>query len=425
MTVEIPVPFQAHRIEPPSQTVVTSKREIVDMFTQAYLMRRLEIASDVLYKGKFIRGFCHLYDGQEAVCVGMEAALNKDDAIVTSYRDHCTHIGRGGTPLEVMAELMGRVDGASKGMGGSMHMYKRDAHFFGGNGIVGASHHPSNPRPEPPMPPLPQQGFAHRFAFFETRQPAADFDASFLAKAPRVHSLPPLIFIPSRPTFAGAQTPIGAGLAFAMKYEKKPNVAIAMYGDGAANQGQLFEALNIAALWDLPLVYVCENNHYGMGTAVEKSAKSPEYYKRGDYVPGLKVDGMDALAVKQAIAFAKEHCVSGKGPIVLEMDTYRYHGHSMSDPGSTYRTRDEITGIRQERDPVERLRKLILEKELLDPAEIKAIEKAQRKIVDDAVAAGKASPEPPAENLMKNMNTNLENVVVRGVDSHTRTHLAA
>lgn len=357
MTVSIPIAFEAHRIDPPDQFVETSGTEIVAMFTQAYLMRRLEIASDVLYKGKFIRGFCHLYDGQEAVCVGMEAALTKEDAIVTSYRDHCTHLGRGGTPLEVMAELMGRMDGASKGMGGSMHMYKRDAHFFGGNGIV------------------------------------------------------------------GAQTPIGAGLAFAMQYEKKPNVAVAMYGDGAANQGQLFEALNIAALWDLPLIYVCENNHYGMGTAMDKSAKSPEYFKRGDYVPGLKVDGMDALAVKKAVAFAKAHCVAGKGPIVLEMDTYRYHGHSMSDPGSTYRTRDEITGIRQERDPVERLRKLIVEHALLDQGEIKQIEKLQRKIVDDAVAAGKASPEPPLENLMLNMNQVTDNVVIRGVDSSSLTAL--
>lgn len=197
-----------------------------------------------------------------------------------------------------------------------------------------------------------------------------------------------------------------------------------MYGDGAANQGQLFEALNIAALWDLPLIYVCENNHYGMGTTTARSAKSPEYYKRGDYVPGLRVDGMDALAVKQAIKFAKAHCVSGAGPIVLEMDTYRYHGHSMSDPGSTYRTRDEITGIRQERDPVERLRKLIQHHELLAPEEIKAIEKSQRKIVDDAVAAGKSSPEPDSNALFRNMNQVADGIVIRGVDSGVRTNLA-
>ena len=162
MTIDVPVPFKAHNIEAPSQSVETSKSEIVNMFTQAYLMRRLEIASDVLYKGKFIRGFCHLYDGQEAVCVGMEAALTKQDAIVTSYRDHCTHLGRGGTPLEVMAELMGRVDGASKGMGGSMHMYKRDAHFFGGNGIVGTCRTP----PKGPSPPStnPQKIFSPKVA---------------------------------------------------------------------------------------------------------------------------------------------------------------------------------------------------------------------------------------------------------------------
>merc|ERR1712216_516782 len=233
--VDISVPFEGHKLDTlPDQKVETTKSEVMGFFKELFRMRRMEISADILYKGKFIRGFCHLYDGQEAICVGMEASINYEN------------------------------------------------NFYGGNGIV------------------------------------------------------------------GAQVPLGVGIAFQQKYNKKPNCTFAMYGDGAANQGQGFEALNMAALWDLPIVYVCENNHYGMGTSEGRAAKQPAYYTRGDYVPGLRVDGMDVLAVKQGVAFAKEYALAN-GPIVLEMDTYRYHGHSMSDPGSTYRSRDEITGIRQER----------------------------------------------------------------------------
>uniref|UniRef100_A0A6N2N9Q1 pyruvate dehydrogenase (acetyl-transferring) n=1 Tax=Salix viminalis TaxID=40686 RepID=A0A6N2N9Q1_SALVM len=382
ITVETSVPFTTHRCDPPSRTVETSPQELLSFFRDMATMRRMEIAADSLYKAKLIRGFCHLYDGQEAVAVGMEAAITKKDSIITAYRDHCTFLGRGGTLLEIFSELMGRQGGCSSGKGGSMHFYKKKSGFYGGHGIV------------------------------------------------------------------GAQVPLGCGLAFAHKYNKDDAVAFALYGDGAANQGQLFEALNISALWDLPVILVCENNHYGMGTAEWRAAKSPSYYKRGDYVPGLKVDGMDAFAVKQACKFAKEHALKS-GPIlnlmevceimgklpamklkfrsyclrrclesfditngsrdlheprwILEMDTYRYHGHSMSDPGSTYRTRDEISGVRQERDPIERIRKLIMTHDLATEKELKDIEKEVRKQVDDAIAQAKESPMPEPSELFTNV----------------------
>ncbi|KAG5067983.1 hypothetical protein JHK85_000360 [Glycine max] len=319
LTIETSIHSTAHNCEPPSRAVATSSSELLTFFLDMALMRRMEIAADSLYKAKLIRGFCHLYDGQEAVAVGMEAAITKMDSIITAYRDHCTFLGRGGTLLEVFAELMGRRDGCSKGKGGSMHFYKKESGFYGVHGIVG-------------------------------------------------------------------------------KYSKDESVTFAMYGDGAANQGQLFEALSIAALWDLPAILVCENNHYGMGTAEWRAAKSPAYYKRGDYVPGLKVDGMDVLAVKQACKFAKEHALKN-GLLILEMDTYRYHGHSMSDHGSTYCTRDEISGVRQERDPIERVRKLLLSHDIAAKKELKDIEKEVRKEVDEAIAKAKENPMPDPSDL--------------------------
>jgi len=292
----------------------------------------MEIAADTLYKGKFVKGFCHLYDGQEACLTGIEAGATYNDSIVTSYRDHCQQLTRGDTMLNILKELLGKYNPIAKGKGGSMHMYKPDTNFFGGNGIV------------------------------------------------------------------GAQCPIGSGLAFAHKYKADGGVAFAMYGDGAANQGQLYEALNMAALWKLPLVYVCENNQYGMGTSKGRSSANADYYTRGHYVPGIKVDGMNVLNVREATRYAKAYALE-HGPIVLEMDTYRYHGHSMSDPGITYRNRDEVAGVRKTRDPVERAKRYLLDLEFADAAELKEIEAGVRVEVEEAVEGAKAAA-PPERDLL-------------------------
>eukprot|EP00656_Telonema_subtile_P007905 TRINITY_DN1370_c0_g1_i2.p1 TRINITY_DN1370_c0_g1~~TRINITY_DN1370_c0_g1_i2.p1 ORF type:complete len:340 (-),score=111.61 TRINITY_DN1370_c0_g1_i2:293-1312(-) len=309
---------------------------MMKFYRDMFAIRRMEIASDTMYKQRQIRGFCHLYDGQEAVAVGMEAATTLEDHYVTAYRDHAHQYVRGDSIKRIMAELTGRFAGCSKGKGGSMHMYKKDANFYGGNGIV------------------------------------------------------------------GAQIPIGAGLALAIKYKKTPDAcAFGLYGDGASNQGQFFEALNMAALWKLPFIALCENNNFAMGTSTARHAAMDEFYKRGNAcaVPGLRVDGMDVLAVRAATAWAKEYVTSGKGPLVMEMMTYRYHGHSMSDPGITYRSRDDVNEVRKTRDPIELHKQRLLEYGVAGKDEIKALEKEVRAEVQEAMDFALGSEEPPMSEL--------------------------
>lgn len=333
LKVKLSRPFVGHKIEVPGNVSITTKEEVLELYRQMTYYRRFEIVADTMYKQRLIRGFCHLYDGQEAVLVGMEAVLKRSDSVITSYRDHCHQIARGDTGDSVMAELFGKSTGCSKGKGGSMHLYFPKNNFFGGNGIV------------------------------------------------------------------GAQVPLGAGLAFAHKYRKDGGVAVAAYGDGAANQGQLFEAANMAALWKLPMIFLCENNEYGMGTSTKRASASTQFYTRGDYIPGIWVDGMDVFAVKEAFKFATEYCRSGKGPIFMEASTYRYHGHSMSDPGISYRSRDEVSNMRSERDCIERVRNLIKENNFASEVELKKMEKEIRVSCDAAVEFAKNSQELPPERL--------------------------
>ena len=327
------------------KSIVSSKNNydldlLQNMYKKMLLIRRFEEKAGQLYGMGKIGGFCHLYIGQEAVVVGIQSVQIEGDSVVTSYRDHGHMLACDMDPKGVMAELTGREDGYSKGKGGSMHMFSREKGFFGGHGIV------------------------------------------------------------------AAQVPIGAGLAFAHKYNGNKNVAITYFGDGAANQGQVYESYNIAALWKLPVIFVIENNKYGMGTSVNRSSAGDNLSDRGKAYGIVTdiVDGMDVIAVRDAALKAMDYCRSGKGPYILEMKTYRYRGHSMSDPAK-YRTRDEVDEIRQNSDPIDNI-KSILDKLGLKDDSLKVIDTEIKSIVANAATFAQESLEPSEAELFTDITIN-------------------
>ena len=312
----------------------TSKDELLSLYKDMLLIRRFEEKAGQLYGMGQIAGFCHLYIGQEAVVVGTRASMVDGDQMITGYRDHGHMLACGMESRGVMAELTGRAGGYSRGKGGSMHMFSTEKHFYGGHGIV------------------------------------------------------------------GAQVPIGAGLALSNKYKGNGNVSLAFFGDGASNQGQVYEAFNMAKLWSLPVVFVIENNQYAMGTSVIRSSAETELHKRGSSfeIKGIQVDGMNVLEVRDAAKKAIKHARDGKGPMILEMKTYRYRGHSMSDPAK-YRTRDEVTKTRSESDPIDMVKNRLIEEGWATDDTLKSTDKEIKSVVADAAEFAQTSPEPDASEL--------------------------
>ena len=317
-----------------------SKEQDLAAYREMLLIRRFEEKAGQLYGMGFIGGFCHLYIGQEAVVVGMQMALEEGDQVITGYRDHGHMLACGMDAKGVMAELTGRRNGYSRGKGGSMHMFSVEKGFFGGHGIV------------------------------------------------------------------GAQVPLGTGLAFAMKYKGNGRVCLTYYGDGAANQGQVSESYNMAKLWSLPVVYVIENNKYGMGTRIDRVSSTTDLSHRGlsFNIPGEQVDGMDVRAVKAAGDRAVRWAREGKGPYILEMLTYRYRGHSMSDPAK-YRSKEEVDKMRQEHDPIEQVGLRIVEKGFSTEDELKAMDKNVRAIVNESAEFAQHDPEPDISELYTDITT--------------------
>lgn len=348
VTVPLASAFKLHRpegypvLEKLAQTTQaeTSREELLQYHRDMFAVRRVEITSDQEYKARRIRGFCHLYDGQEAISVGTEAALTRDDDWITTYRCHGVAMARGCTATEVFAEQFGLSGGAARGKGGSMHLYRKEGNFYGGAAIV------------------------------------------------------------------GAHVPLAAGLAFYHSYKQAANCSVAFYGDGAANQGQCWEAANMAMLWKLPVIFVIENNLFGMGTSSSRSSALTDYYKQGgEAIPGLQINGMDVLAMREGMRAAKEHVVAKNGPIFVEAKTYRYHGHSMSDPGVTYRSREDVNKTRAERDPIEMTKKRLVDFGLATVEEIKDVEREVRDEVNKSLAEAIASPPPAMGELITDIFT--------------------
>jgi pyruvate dehydrogenase E1 component alpha subunit len=311
-----------------------SKEFIRKAYEDMLLIRRFEEKAGQLYGMGLIGGFCHLYIGQEAVAVGVQMNLEKNDSVITSYRDHGIMLATGSDPKAVMAELMGRATGCSKGKGGSMHMFDLEKRFYGGHGIV------------------------------------------------------------------GAQVPIGTGIAFGYHYRGEKNVCVTYFGDGAVNQGQVYEAFNMAKLWNLPVLYVVENNEYAMGTSVQRCSSNTDLFERGlsFNIPGRQVDGMDFLEVYKQVSEAVESIKAGNGPVLLEMKTYRYRGHSMSDPGK-YRSKEEVNDYKDHRDPLVKLEKLLVEEYKFTQADLDGIEKSVQIVVKECVEFSQNSPEPSEDEL--------------------------
>jgi len=320
-----------------------SAEDLLKYYREMLLVRRFEEKAGQLYGMGLIGGFCHLYIGQEAVVVGVERAITEEDPVITSYRCHAHAIARGVDPRKVFAELTGRGTGISKGKGGSMHMFSPEHGFWGGHGIV------------------------------------------------------------------GAQVPLGTGIAFALKYRESDRACMTYFGDGAANQGQVHEAYNMAALWKLPVVYIIENNQYAMGTSVKRASAEIDFFKHGEGfgIPGIQCDGMDVVAARDAAREAVSYVRAGNGPILIEMKTYRYRGHSMSDPAK-YRTKEEVQEVRRSQDPIEQVKGRLIDAGHADEAALKEIDRELRAEVNEAAEFAQNAPEPDVAELFTDIMAEAE-----------------